>query len=143
MYVQKDDPGPDSDEPIRYKFLPPAASAMIARMYASARRPSGPVWPPGAPGAETNMWARAARSLRLSLPTFCFGGDEGRSSKVAPSISISHYGSSACYSNTFMVRCHGVRVDWRGWPRRMDCVVHRSILGHKIACGCKIVTDSI
>lgn len=90
--TNKEEPRLDTAEPIRYKYLPEAASAVLASMVATARQPSGP-----------RLWSRAARRLWLALPTSCFRTNDN---KVEPS--ISNYGSSRCYSNSFMVRCHGV-----------------------------------
>lgn len=93
----------ETPETVSFKYLPTAASVVLTRWVATARAARA-----SSGQLVTPLWDRTARALRLSLPAFCFGADERRSSKVAPSITISNHGSDRCYSNSFMVRCHGV-----------------------------------
>lgn len=113
--LQKEDPGSENPEPVSFKYFPTAASAVITRWVATTRAARASSSPLVAP-----LWTRTARALRLSLPAFCFGADERRSSKVAPSITVSNCGSSRCNSNSFMVRCHGVGriTGWLGNKKR-------------------------
>ncbi|XP_026318037.1 protein kinase C and casein kinase substrate in neurons protein 1 isoform X2 [Hyposmocoma kahamanoa] len=93
----EEDPGSENPEPVSFKYVPTAASAVLTRWVETARAARASTGPLLAP-----MWAHTARALRLSLPAFCFGADERRSSKVAPSITVSNYGSSRCNSSSFM-----------------------------------------
>ncbi|XP_064074592.1 protein kinase C and casein kinase substrate in neurons protein 2 isoform X2 [Vanessa tameamea] len=87
-WPQFEDEPPETTEP-RYKYLPAAATAVLARVTTRPR--SIPI---------RALWSRAQRRFRRALPTICFGDE--RESRVAPSDTTSVYNDGRCYNVAFM-----------------------------------------
>ncbi|XP_047516326.1 protein kinase C and casein kinase substrate in neurons protein 2 isoform X2 [Pieris napi] len=90
-WPQFEDEPSETTEPIRYKYLPAAASAVIDRVVTTARRPRNI-----SVGA---LWSRTQRHLRLALPSICFRKE--RDPRVAPSDTTSVY-KGEYFTNSYM-----------------------------------------